>query len=108
MDGPEPADAGSDRPRLLVRFDNPARPSFHPWYATDRYRFYFTIDDRQRDIYVAELQGLRQFALRGRLARERMDACPEGHRGSGRRAGVHQPFGDGLHAHVEPFQGARA
>jgi Tol biopolymer transport system component len=47
------------RPRLLVRFDNPAKPSYRPTFATDGRRFYFTIDERQSDIYVAELRGLR-------------------------------------------------
>jgi len=86
VDGPEPADAqwsrdgrtiyvkavngrgraslwalspGGGRPRLLVRWDNPEKPSYRTWFATDGRRFYFTIDDRQSDIYVAELQGVR-------------------------------------------------
>ncbi len=47
------------RPRLLVRFDDPTKPSYHPNWAIDGRRFYFTINDRQSDIYVAELHGLR-------------------------------------------------
>jgi Tol biopolymer transport system component len=47
------------RPRLLVRFDDPAKPSYHPAWAIDGRRFYFTINDRQSDVYVAELHGLR-------------------------------------------------
>ena len=52
-----PATGG--RPRLLVRFDDPAKPSYRPRWATDGRRFYFAINDRQSDIYVAELHGLR-------------------------------------------------
>jgi len=47
------------RPRMLVRFDDPTKPSYHPAWVTDGRRFYFTINDRQSDIYVAELHGLR-------------------------------------------------
>ena len=47
------------RPRLLVRFDDPTKPFYHPNWAIDGRRFYFTINDRQSDIYVAELHGLR-------------------------------------------------
>jgi TolB protein len=43
------------RPRLLVRFDDPGRPSSRPDFATDGRRFYFTIEDRQSDIWVAEI-----------------------------------------------------
>jgi eukaryotic-like serine/threonine-protein kinase len=52
-----PATGG--RPRLLVRFDNPAKPSYHTLWATDGRRFYFTINDRQSNIYLAELHGVR-------------------------------------------------
>jgi len=51
--------ATGGHPRLLVRFDDPAKPSYRPQWATDGRRFYFTINDRQSDIYVAELHGLR-------------------------------------------------
>ncbi len=47
------------RPRMPVRFDDPTKPSYHPAWVTDGRRFYFTINDRQSDIYVAELHGLR-------------------------------------------------
>ena len=43
------------RPRLLVRFDDPARPSFRFNFGTDGERFYFAINDRQSDISVAEV-----------------------------------------------------
>src|SRR6266571_3986202 len=52
-----PATGG--RSRRLVRFDDPAKPSYRPGWATDGRRFYFTINDRQSDIYVAELHGPR-------------------------------------------------
>jgi Tol biopolymer transport system component len=51
--------AAGGRPYILVRFDNPAKPSARPGWATDGRRFYFTINDRQSDIYVAELRGVR-------------------------------------------------
>jgi hypothetical protein len=47
--------ASGGRPRLLVRFDDPARPSARSDFATDGTKFYFTIEDRQSDIWVAEL-----------------------------------------------------
>ena len=42
-------------PRLLVRFDDPSRPSDRPDFTTDGKRFYFTIDDRQSDVWIATL-----------------------------------------------------
>ena len=42
-------------PRLLVRFTNPDRPSYRTVVAASRTHLYFTIDDRQSDIVVAEL-----------------------------------------------------
>jgi hypothetical protein len=43
------------RPRLLLRFDDPARPSNRFEFASDGARFYFTLEDRQSDIWVAEI-----------------------------------------------------
>jgi Tol biopolymer transport system component len=43
------------RPRRLVRFDDPARPSYRANFGTDGERFFFTINDRQSDISVAEV-----------------------------------------------------
>jgi len=51
--------ATGGRPSPLVRFDDPARPSYTVVLATDGRRFYFTINDRQSDIYMAELHGMR-------------------------------------------------
>jgi Tol biopolymer transport system component len=48
-----PATGG--RPRLLVRFDDPARASNRFEFASDGKRFYFTVEDRQSDIWVAEV-----------------------------------------------------
>jgi Tol biopolymer transport system component len=48
-----PATGG--RPRLLARFDDPARASNRFEFASDGKRFYFTIEDRQSDIWVAEV-----------------------------------------------------
>ena len=46
---------GGGRPRLLVRFDDPARPSNRFEFASDGARFYFTVEDRQSDIWVADV-----------------------------------------------------
>ena len=46
------------RPRLLIRFDDPSRPSDRsnrPDFASDGRRFFFTIDDRQSDVWVANV-----------------------------------------------------
>ena len=48
-----PATGG--RPRLLARFDDPARASNRFEFASDGRRFYFTVEDRQSDIWVAEV-----------------------------------------------------
>jgi serine/threonine-protein kinase len=47
--------ASGGRPRLLVRFTDPMRPSNRPDFDTDGKRFYFSIEDRQSDIWVAEV-----------------------------------------------------
>ncbi len=44
-------------PRLLVRFDDPARPSSRAEFATDGKRFYFTVPERESDIWEMELVG---------------------------------------------------
>ena len=43
------------RPRLLVRFDDPAWSSNRFDFASDGRRFYFTVEDRQSDVWVAEV-----------------------------------------------------
>jgi serine/threonine-protein kinase len=48
-----PATGG--RPRLLVRFTDPLRPSNRHSFDTDGKRFYFPVEDRQSDIWVAEV-----------------------------------------------------
>ncbi|HEU4698461.1 MAG TPA: hypothetical protein VFS40_04735, partial [Gemmatimonadales bacterium] len=47
--------AGGGAPRLLVRFDDPARPSYRAAWALGRDRFYFTIEDRQSDVWVMDV-----------------------------------------------------
>jgi Tol biopolymer transport system component len=47
--------AAGGRPRLLVLFDDPTRPSNRFDFASDGKRFYFTIEDRQSDIWVADV-----------------------------------------------------
>jgi Tol biopolymer transport system component/DNA-binding SARP family transcriptional activator len=48
-----PAQGGE--PRLLVRFDDPTRQSSRPELATDGKRFYFTIAERESDLWQMEL-----------------------------------------------------
>ena len=43
------------RPRLLVRFDDPSWQSNRKDFATDGKRFFFPVEDRQSDVFVAEL-----------------------------------------------------
>ncbi|MGH7467458.1 MAG: hypothetical protein ACRENP_05675 [Longimicrobiales bacterium] len=43
------------RPRLLVTFNDLAQPSIRPDFAAGAGRLFFTIDDRQSDIWVAEV-----------------------------------------------------
>jgi serine/threonine-protein kinase len=43
------------RPRLLVRFTGPSRQSARVDFTTDGTRFYFTLEDRESDVYVAEV-----------------------------------------------------
>ena len=44
------------QPRLLVRLDDLSRPSGRSDFAVDGQRLYFTIDDRQSDIYTVEVE----------------------------------------------------
>ena len=48
-----PASGGT--PRLLIRFDDPARPSNRREFATDGNRIYFTIAQPESDIWLMEL-----------------------------------------------------
>jgi Tol biopolymer transport system component len=47
--------ATGGRPRLLVRFDDPTRASNRFEFASDGKRFYFTVEDRQSDVWVADV-----------------------------------------------------
>jgi serine/threonine-protein kinase len=47
--------AAGGRPRLLVRFTDPNRQSSRGDFAVDAQRFYFAIEDRQSDVFVAEV-----------------------------------------------------
>jgi serine/threonine-protein kinase len=49
-----PAEGGT--PRLLVRFDDPQKPSLRREFATDGVRFFFTIAQDESDIWVAEVK----------------------------------------------------
>jgi serine/threonine-protein kinase len=48
--------AGGGTPRLLVRFDDPSRPSLRREFATDGVQFLFTIAQDESDIWVAEVR----------------------------------------------------
>jgi eukaryotic-like serine/threonine-protein kinase len=43
------------KPALLTRFDDPHRPSYRPEWSIGAGRMYFTIDDRQSDVWVADI-----------------------------------------------------
>jgi hypothetical protein len=43
------------RPTMLVRFDDFSRPSFRSNFAAGAGHFFFAINDRQSDVWVAEL-----------------------------------------------------
>jgi serine/threonine-protein kinase len=47
--------AAGGAPRQLVRFDDPARPSYRPQWALGPGRIYFTVEDRQSDVWVMEV-----------------------------------------------------
>ena len=47
--------AAGGAPRLLVRFPNPDRQSSRGDFAVDGRRLYFAIEDRQSDVFVAEM-----------------------------------------------------
>ena len=47
--------AAGGTPRLLVRFTDPNRPSNRGDFSHDGTRFFFAVDDRQSDIWVAEI-----------------------------------------------------
>jgi Tol biopolymer transport system component len=42
-------------PRLLVRFTDPARPSYRPQWAFGAGRFFFPVQDRQSDVWIMEV-----------------------------------------------------
>jgi len=43
------------RPIMLVRFDDFARQSYRSNFAVGAGRFFFAMNDRQSDVFVAEL-----------------------------------------------------
>lgn len=51
-----PATGGT--PRLLVRMDDPSRPSGRQEFTSDGTYLYFTVDNRQADIWVMSVEGL--------------------------------------------------
>ena len=48
--------AGGGTPRLIVRLDDPQRPSLRREFATDGTRFFFTITQDEGDIWVADVK----------------------------------------------------
>jgi hypothetical protein len=51
-----PSEGGE--PTLLVRFDDPTQPSPRAEFATDGKRFYFTIPERESDIWQMEVKSV--------------------------------------------------
>jgi eukaryotic-like serine/threonine-protein kinase len=51
--------AAGGTPRLTVRFDDPARPWHQFGFRVRDSRFYFTVGDRQSDIWTTEVAGAR-------------------------------------------------
>ncbi|HWC72362.1 MAG TPA: hypothetical protein VG454_00395, partial [Gemmatimonadales bacterium] len=47
--------AQGGRPRLLLRMDDPAWQSTRNDFATDGKRLFFDVEDRQSDVFVAQL-----------------------------------------------------
>jgi Tol biopolymer transport system component/DNA-binding SARP family transcriptional activator len=47
--------AAGGNPRLLMRFDDPSRPSSRAEFATDGKRLYFTVSERESDVWQIEL-----------------------------------------------------
>ena len=48
--------AAGGAPRLIIRFDDPARPSSRAEFATDGVRLYFTVGSRQSDVWTMALR----------------------------------------------------
>jgi Tol biopolymer transport system component len=53
------ASDGSGPATLLIRFDDPTRMSSRPEFATDGKRVYFTLGQRQSDVWTVDLVGAR-------------------------------------------------
>jgi Tol biopolymer transport system component/DNA-binding SARP family transcriptional activator len=53
------ASDGSGPATLLIRFDDPTRTSSRPEFATDGKRIYFTLGQRQSDVWTVDLVGAR-------------------------------------------------
>jgi Tol biopolymer transport system component len=51
------APTGGGTPRLLARFDDPSRPSPRAEFATDGKKLYFTVAERESDIWQMVLGG---------------------------------------------------
>ena len=51
--------AAGGRPRLTVRFDDPSRPWHRFGFRVKGNRFYFTVGDRQSDVWTTEVMGSR-------------------------------------------------
>jgi Tol biopolymer transport system component len=47
------------QPKLVVRFDDPSREWHRYGFAAARGQFYFTLGDRQSDVWTAEVEGAR-------------------------------------------------
>ncbi len=51
-----PVEGGA--PRELLRLDDPLRPSYRPGWGLGRGRIYFTVEERQSNVWVMETDGL--------------------------------------------------
>lgn len=47
---------GGGAPRLLIRFDDPSRPSTRREFATDGKTLYFTIAQQESDLWMMEIR----------------------------------------------------
>ncbi|MEP6573202.1 MAG: protein kinase [Gemmatimonadota bacterium] len=47
--------AGGGAPHRLIQFDDPDWQSYRPFFATDGKRFFFPVEDRESDVFVADL-----------------------------------------------------
>jgi serine/threonine-protein kinase len=52
-----PFPAGGE-PQLVLRYDDPARPAYGPWWTPGRDRFFVVLQEAESDVWVLETSGL--------------------------------------------------